>query len=145
MIGVPVRTEVLMGTIVTIHLVPDSDGGEAAIDRAFAWFHEIEDVCSRFDPNSELMRLCATVSQPVTASPILFEAVRFALTVAEDTGGAFDPTVGARMAARGFNQDYRTQAPDALRGEGRTSTEHLAPSTEHPAPSTSTRHLAPST
>ena len=126
MIGVPVRTEVLMGTIVTIHLVPDSHNGQAAIDRAFAWFREVESVCSRFDPNSELMRLCGTVAHPVAASPILFEAVRFALTVAEDTGGAFDPTVGARMAARGFNQDYRTQAPDAPRAEERTSTEPAA-------------------
>jgi len=125
-IGVPVRTEVLMGTIVTIHLVPDSHNGQAAIDRAFAWFREVESVCSRFDPNSELMRLCATVTQPVAASPILFEAVRFALTVAEDTGGAFDPTVGARMAARGFNQDYRTLAADAPRAEERTSTEPAA-------------------
>jgi thiamine biosynthesis lipoprotein len=38
----------------------------------------------------------------------LFEAVRFALTVAEESGGAFDPTVGHRMAARGFNREHRT-------------------------------------
>jgi FAD:protein FMN transferase len=38
----------------------------------------------------------------------LFEAVRFALMVAEETGGAFDPTVGRRMAARGFNRHYLT-------------------------------------
>jgi thiamine biosynthesis lipoprotein len=107
-IGMPIRTEVLMGTLVTIHLVSDADEGAAAIERAFGWFREIEAVCSRFDPGSELMRLCATTGRPVAVSPILFEAVRFALTVAEDTAGAFDPTVGAQMAARGFNRVYRS-------------------------------------
>lgn len=41
---------------------------------------------------------------------MLFEAVRFAVAVAEETHGAFDPTVGARMEARGFNRDYRSGA-----------------------------------
>jgi thiamine biosynthesis lipoprotein len=41
-------------------------------------------------------------------SAILFEAVRFALMVAEQSGGAFDPTVGHRVEARGFNREHRT-------------------------------------
>ena len=106
MIGVPIRTEVLMGTLVTIHVVaPDAD---EAIERAFGWFREIEAVCTRFDPESELMRLTSRVGEPVPASAILFEAVRFALLVAEETGGAFDPAVGHRMAARGYNREHRT-------------------------------------
>ena len=39
---------------------------------------------------------------------MLFEAVRFALMVAEERGGAFDPTVGHRMEGRGFNREYHT-------------------------------------
>jgi len=105
-IGVPVRTEVLMGTLVTIHVV--ADGAADAIDRAFGWFHEIEARCSRFDERSELVQLTAKVGVPVPASPILFEAVRFARVVAEETGGAFDPTVGRRMELRGFNREDRT-------------------------------------
>ena len=50
-------------------------------------------------------------------SPILYEAVRFALLIAEETGGAFDPTVGGQMAARGFNREYRTGEPVET-GEG---------------------------
>ena len=38
---------------------------------------------------------------PVAASPVLFEAVQFALAVAHETGGAFDPTVGHTMEAHG--------------------------------------------
>jgi thiamine biosynthesis lipoprotein len=52
------------------------------------------------------MRLIPGEAAP--ASSILFEAVRFALQVAEESGGAFDPTVGHRMAARGFNREHRT-------------------------------------
>jgi thiamine biosynthesis lipoprotein len=102
----PARTEVLMGTLVTIQVV--RPGAEAAIDRAFGWFREIEARCSRFDGRSELVQLTARVGESVQASPALFEAVRFALSVAEETSGAFDPTVGGRMERRGFNRDHRT-------------------------------------
>jgi thiamine biosynthesis lipoprotein len=39
---------------------------------------------------------------------MVYEAVRFALLLAEETGGAFDPTVGHRMETRGFNREHRT-------------------------------------
>ena len=99
-----------MGTLVTIQVVHANRqaGADAAIERAFGWFQEIEERCTRFDPQSELMQLTAQVGVAVPVSAILFEAVRFALEVAEETGGAFDPTVGHRMEARGFNREYRT-------------------------------------
>ena len=80
------------------------------MERAFGWFHEIESRCTRFDPASESMQLTVRDGEWVSASAILFEAVRFAVTVAEESGGAFDPTVGARMAARGFDRNHRTGA-----------------------------------
>jgi thiamine biosynthesis lipoprotein len=50
------------------------------------------------------------VGVPTRASAILFEAVRFALLVADETDGAFDPTLGSRMTARGYNRHYLTHA-----------------------------------
>ena len=97
-----------MGTLVTINIVRDSRDADAAIGRAFGWFHEIEERCSRFNDESELRKLA--VGAPVEVSAILFEAVQFALMVAEESGGAFDPTVGQRMAARGFNRERRADA-----------------------------------
>jgi thiamine biosynthesis lipoprotein len=97
-----------MGTLVTIHVVRGGADVDAGIRRAFGWFREIEERCTRFSQASELMQLSARAGVPVAASAILFEAVRFGLMVAEQTGGAFDPTVGHRMAARGFNQEHRT-------------------------------------
>ena len=56
------------------------------------------------------MQLSRHVGMPVRASDLLFEAVRFALAVAEETDGAFDPTVGRTMETLGFNRDHRTGA-----------------------------------
>jgi FAD:protein FMN transferase len=86
-----------MGTLVTIHVV--RPGEDDTVDRAFGWFYEIEAHCTRFREESELMRLSRHAGVPVEASAILFEAMRFALSVAAETGGALDPTVGARPEA----------------------------------------------
>ncbi|MEO6081097.1 MAG: FAD:protein FMN transferase [Steroidobacteraceae bacterium] len=91
-----------MGTVVSIEV----DAPEPIVERAFGWFRQVEIHCSRFDAASELRQL--VIGKPIAASAILFEAVRFALLVAEETSGAFDPTVGGRMAARGFNRHYVT-------------------------------------
>jgi thiamine biosynthesis lipoprotein len=90
-----------MGTIVTIQVVPDVEGASGAIERAFGWFREIEARCTRFDADSELMQTCARAGVATRVSPIVFEAVRFALAVAEDTGGAFDPVTDRTLAAGG--------------------------------------------
>jgi len=106
----------VMGTVVTVQVVGHGAGisvqqeREAGVARALGWFHEVAARCTRFDPASEVNRLCAQVGSPVPVSDLVFEAVRFALAVAEETGGAFDPTVGALMEARGFNREYRTGA-----------------------------------
>ena len=92
-----------MGTVVSIEV----DAPEAAIARAFEWFREVEACCSRFDAGSELRQL--RPGEPVAVSPMLFEALRFAMMVAQETDGAFDPTLGSRMAARGFNRHYATR------------------------------------
>ncbi|MEO8100808.1 MAG: FAD:protein FMN transferase [Acidobacteriota bacterium] len=103
-----VRTEAVMGTLVTIQIVRGGQDADEAIERALEWFLEIEERCTRFDASSELMQLTAQSGTAVAVSPILFEAVRFALMVAEESGGAFDPTVGHRMAGLGFNREHRT-------------------------------------
>jgi FAD:protein FMN transferase len=102
----PIRTEPVMGTLATIHVVGECE--PSTLDRAFGWFYEIEERCTRFDATSDLMQLCSRTGEAVVVSPMLFEAIRFAKLVAEESGGAFDPTVGHRMAARGFNREHRT-------------------------------------
>jgi len=95
-----------MGTMVTIHVAEPA--ARAAVDSAFQWFYQIEERCTRFDPNSELMQLTAQIGVPVEVSDILYQSVQFALMVAEESGGAFDPTVGHRMESSGFNREHRS-------------------------------------
>lgn len=108
------RTVALMGTFVTIHVVGDGVDPQQAIhreqtvERAFGWFRRIEECCTRFEARSEVRQLTAQVGVPVPVSAILYEAVQFALAVAEESSGAFDPTVGYAMEMRGFNREYRT-------------------------------------
>jgi thiamine biosynthesis lipoprotein len=99
---------------VTIQVVGHGAGPQDAIDRrarvdrAFEWFRRVEACCTRFDPHSELMQLTARIGVPVPVSALLYEAVQFAVAVAEETEGAFDPTIGHTMETRGFNREYRT-------------------------------------
>jgi thiamine biosynthesis lipoprotein len=109
-----VRTMALMGTFVTIQVVGRGSSREQTIEReegierAFGWFHRVEECCTRFDPQSEVMQLTARIGISVPVSEMLYEAVRFALAVAEESGGAFDPTIGCLMETRGFSREYRT-------------------------------------
>jgi FAD:protein FMN transferase len=110
--AVYLRSVMLMGTRVTIQVVngdirPEIDVQER-VDRAFGWFRRVEECCTRFDDRSELMRLTARIGEPVAVSALVYEAVQFAIAVAEESGGAFDPTIGAAMASRGFDREYRT-------------------------------------
>jgi len=104
-----------MGTLVSIEI----DAPQAAVNSAFDWFREVEAACSRFDAGSELRRL--PVGRPTQASPILFECLQFALRVAVLTGGAFDPTLGSQLAARGYNRHYRTGEVAEAPGSADTS------------------------
>jgi thiamine biosynthesis lipoprotein len=106
-----------MGTIVSIEVLgaesdPEITAREQAIERAFGWFEAVEKHCNRFDPASELRRLTASQLEPgagpTSVSDLLYSAVSFAIEVARETGGAFDPAVGQAMEARGFTRNYRT-------------------------------------
>lgn len=99
-----------MDTIITIKVVSAEKhkGADHAMKRAFAAFHQVEKVFSRFDPESEISRLTRAIGKAVPVSPMLFEALHFSLEVAERTNGSFDPAIGHEMEKHGFNQHYLT-------------------------------------
>lgn len=106
------RVAVAMNTIVQarVETTGDERVAEAALDAALNWFAVVEQACSRFDPDSEVMRLIRQPAKPVSVSAVLLEAVAFALEVARATKGAFDPAIGAVQQARGLRQHYLTGA-----------------------------------
>ncbi len=83
----------MMGTVVTFEAVQDVRRSPASVDapelieRGIEWFRRVEASCSRFDAASEVRQLADRAGVPVVVSPILFEAVQFALAVAEDSEG----------------------------------------------------------
>jgi len=87
---------------------------------------EINRQMSHFDPGSELSRFNrAPAGQPFTVSPEFARVMRFALTLAERSGGAFDPTLGPVINLWGFGEQSDQRAvpsereiTDALRRVG---------------------------
>lgn len=103
---------IAMDTAINIQVVGDQprESIEPAVNRAFAWFETVERICTRFDRSSEVMQLLDQVGSPAKISTLLSEVLAFALDLAEQTDGAFDPTIGAVMEQLGFNTHYKTGA-----------------------------------
>ncbi|MGZ4666639.1 MAG: FAD:protein FMN transferase, partial [Frankiaceae bacterium] len=68
----------------------------------------LDQACSRFRPDSELM--CVAAGRPVQVSPLLAEAVSVALRAAALTDGDVDPTLGDALAAVGYDRDFQAVA-----------------------------------
>jgi thiamine biosynthesis lipoprotein len=74
---------------------PSREVAETACEAAFKRIAELEAIMSDYRPDSELMRLCAqSGGPPVRVSEDLFRVLWRAQTVAKQSDGAFDVTVG---------------------------------------------------
>ncbi|TNF26155.1 MAG: FAD:protein FMN transferase [Deltaproteobacteria bacterium] len=73
------------------------------LPRAEAIVRDAEDRLSRFRPRSALSRLNR---ERAASDPLLVGVLRVALRLRELTGGAFDPAVGARVAALGYDRTF---------------------------------------
>ena len=85
------------------------DAARRAVDGVVA---AIDDACSRFRDDSELIRMRANAGQFVRVSPLLLTALRAALRAAEISGGAVDPTVGTAVRSIGYDGDFASIAGD---------------------------------
>ncbi|MEV8183786.1 FAD:protein FMN transferase [Specibacter sp. NPDC078692] len=66
---------------------------------------QVDDACSRFRPDSELMRLQPELAAGVDVSPLLAALVQSALDAARWTDGDVDPTLGRDLVALGYDRD----------------------------------------
>ncbi len=106
------KTKLYMDTVVDIQVVSRDEAkeeAEAKMDLAFEAFRNVEQACSRFSRDSELMTVCREVEKPVQISPFLFEPLKLALEMAKLTEGVFDPTIGKVMEEQGYNRHYLTR------------------------------------
>jgi thiamine biosynthesis lipoprotein len=90
----------------------------AAAKAAFDRVHQLDSKLSDYDPQSELRRLCDTAGhqKAVSVSTDLWKVLEHAQYVAEQSGGAFDETVGpvVRLWRRARRQKV-LPSPDALK------------------------------
>jgi thiamine biosynthesis lipoprotein len=85
--------------------VADGELLDGARELAETMLAEFDLAASRFRADSDLSRANAAAGDWVAVSPLLVQAVRVALEVAEDTGGLVDPTLGLSLAALGYDDD----------------------------------------
>jgi thiamine biosynthesis lipoprotein len=85
-----------MGSLFRITLyAPDKAGADAAAIAAYRRVAELDDCMSDYDPRSELMQLCQKpIGAPVHVSRDLFDILQYSQKISEESGGAFDVTVG---------------------------------------------------
>ncbi|MCH6267653.1 FAD:protein FMN transferase [Neobacillus citreus] len=106
------KAKLFMDTVVEIQVVMNGTASkelvETKVDRAFEAFRKVEQACSRFSPDSELMTAFRVIEKPVQISPYLFEPLKFALEMAKWTDGEFDPAIGKVMEEQGYNRHYLT-------------------------------------
>lgn len=92
-----------MGTDVQVAIV----GGDASILQAGAdRIRELEARWSRFLDTSEISALNRHAGHPLITSGDTFELVARAVQACAATEGRFDPTVGAALAAHGYDRDF---------------------------------------
>ena len=102
-----------LGTQVRL-VVTDPDQLAAGCRLLRADLAGIDMACSRFRADSELVAVNATASGRPDGVPIgalLTEAIAVALGAARQTRGILDPTVGAAMAAVGYDRDFALVRP----------------------------------
>lgn len=111
-----------LGTTAVVATTDRAHEGDAvaAVEREL---HAVDVACSRFRPDSELARVNRARGEPVEIGPLLFAALRVALSAAETTGGLVDPTVGRALRTAGYDRTFaRVAARDSSAFEARFST-----------------------
>jgi thiamine biosynthesis lipoprotein len=100
-----------LGTTAEV-VVADPDALPAARRAVERELDLIDAACSRFREDSELSALNSAGGAPVRIGPVLMQALATALRAARVSGGAVDPTIGAALAAAGYDRDFAALPAD---------------------------------
>jgi thiamine biosynthesis lipoprotein len=93
-----------LGTYVELRTTPDAVA--AATELAAQVLDEVDEACSRFRDDSDLMRANAAAGEAVEVSRVLVGAVRLALEAAADTDGLVDPLLGDVLRTAGYDTTF---------------------------------------
>ena len=107
-----------MGTLVRIQLyAPDAGRANVGFHAAFERIAQVDAALSDYRADSEASRLCVSaVGKPVSIGPDLLNVLAASLLVAEETGGAFDVTIGpVTLLWRQARREHRLPEPATVR------------------------------
>ena len=99
-----------MGT--TVELLVEAGGAGDALAAGEQEFERLEQVLSRFRPDSELARL--NRDGAIDGSQDLLEVVELALAARERTNGRFDPTVHDALVGAGYDRTFDELQADTV-------------------------------
>jgi thiamine biosynthesis lipoprotein len=98
-----------------VHLSTTADLGRA-VELAEAVLAEVDRTCSRFRPDSDLVRANSRAGRWTDVDPLLAAAVGVAADAARESDGLGDPCLGRALVEIGYDQDL---AVVLARGDGR--------------------------
>lgn len=90
-----------------VHLSTTGDL-ERTVELAEAVLAEVDRTCSRFRPDSDLVRANARAGRWTQVDPLLGAAVSVALDAARESDGLVDPCLGRPLVEIGYDQDLAT-------------------------------------
>ncbi len=96
-----------MATDVTVRALWEAGDGESfdrAITSALQVFKDVEATCTRFDPESPLMKANARPTEAHSVPPYCFEALEEAYRAYRETGRQFDPRILRDLVALGYDR-----------------------------------------
>lgn len=85
-----------MGTTATLHCAREF------YDQAVSRLDQLEELWSRFLPDSDITRIIRSDGDPVLVSPETIELVQHLITAGDITRGAFDPTLVDTLCSLGY-------------------------------------------
>ena len=109
-----------MACDVTVRVIEPAPNAEAAMERVEQAFRRIESSCTRFDPQSDLMRANAAGNEWTVVDDECLAAVMLAHDAHVRTGGLFDPRVLKTLVGLGYDRSLDFVAGD-VRTEGALS------------------------
>jgi thiamine biosynthesis lipoprotein len=105
-----------MGTQCAVSVTAGRDDrvrARRALDAGRAEVVACERALSRFDPDSDLMRLNGAGGEWIPVGERLLAALRAALQARADTAGRFDPTILPALVAAGYDRSFEQLTPRA--------------------------------
>ncbi len=86
--------------------VLDAGALQPAVEIARREVAALDDACSRFRDDSEIVALNRSGPDGLSVSPLLFAATEVAIEAARATDGLVDPTVGGALRGLGYDRDF---------------------------------------